>query len=99
MAHTPGVRRLIVIAFAAIQLVLLARLAIDFGMLSAEGELADLVIRLSETLAAPIQVVAEAIGVNFDAVPGSGMDLAILTALIGWSIVEAIALMVFGRSG
>lgn len=92
-------RRLIVLAFAAIQLVLVARLAIDFGMLSAEGDFAVLVIRLSEALAAPIEVVAEAIGVNFDAVPGSGMDPAILTALIGWSIVEAILLMIFGRSG
>lgn len=99
MSHTALVRRLIVLAFAAIQLVLVARLAIDFGMLSAEGDFADLVIRLSEALAAPIQVVAEAIGVNFDAVPGSGMDPAILTALIGWSIVEAIALMIFGRGG
>jgi hypothetical protein len=91
------VRRLIVLVFAAIQLVLVARLAIDLGMLSAEGDIAELVIRLSEALAAPIQVVAEAIGVNFDNVPGSGMDPAILTALIGWSIVEAIALMIFGR--
>ena len=92
-------RRLIVLAFGLIQLVLTARIAIDLGILPLEGDLAGLVVRLSEALAAPIQVVADAIGINFDAAPGAGLDPVILTALIGWSIVEAIALMVFGRSG
>jgi hypothetical protein len=92
-------RRLIVIAFGLIQLVLTARLAMDLGMFSAEGDLADLIVRLSEALASPIQVAAHAIGVSFEGFPGSGMDPAILTALIGWSIVEAIVLMIVGRSG
>lgn len=91
-------RRLIVIAFGIIQLVLTARIAIDLGILPSEGDLADIVVRLSEALAAPIQVVADAIGINFNAAPGTGLDPAILTALIGWSIIEAIALMIFGRA-
>ena len=92
-------RRLIILAFGVIQLILIARLAIDLGMLSAEGDLADNVIRLSEGLAAPIQALADAIGVDFSGIPGAGVDPAIVTALIGWSIIEAIALMIFGRSG
>jgi len=91
-------RRLIVLAFGIIQLVLTARIAIDLGILPSSGDLADIVVRLSEALAAPIQVVADAIGINFHAAPGTGLDPAILTALIGWSIIEAIALMIFGRS-
>ena len=92
-------RRLIVLVFGVIQLILVARLAIDFGMINAQGDLADTVIRLSEALAAPIQALADAIGVDFSGIPGAGIDPAILTALIGWSIVEAVALMIFGRSG
>jgi hypothetical protein len=87
------VRRILVIAFAAIQLVLAARIAIDVGMLPAEGGIADLVVPLSETLAAPIQGLADAVGIDFSGVPGAGIDPAIMTALIGWSIIEGIALL------
>jgi hypothetical protein len=90
-------RRLIVLTFGVLQLFLLARLAIDLRVVSAGGEVARVIVRLSEALAAPVQVVADAIGVNFDAAPGAGMDPAIITALIGWSVVEAILLMVFSR--
>jgi hypothetical protein len=89
------VRRIIVIVFGAIQAVLTARIAIDFGFLPAEGGIADLVVPLSETLAAPIQVVADAVGVDFSGIPGAGIDPAILTALIGWSIVEGLVLLAF----
>lgn len=88
-------RRLLVVVFGAIQLVLTARIAIDFGILPAEGAIADLVIPLSETLAAPIQAVADAVGVDFSGIPGAGIDPAIITALIGWSIIEGIALLAF----
>jgi hypothetical protein len=89
------VRRLIVLVFGAIQLVLTARIAIDFGFLPAEGGIADLVVPLSETLAAPIQAVADAVGLDFTAIPGAGIDPAIMGALIGWSIVEGLVLLAF----
>jgi hypothetical protein len=68
-------------------------------MLPSDGDLPTLIISLSEALASPIQVLADAIGIDFEGIPGAGMDPTILTALIGWSIIEAIVLMVFGRSG
>jgi hypothetical protein len=90
--------RLIVLAFGAIQLVLTARIAIDFGILPSDGAIADFVIPASEALAAPMQALADAIGVDFSGVPGAGIDPAILVALVGWSAIEGLALMIFSRS-
>ena len=90
--------RLIVLAFGAIQLILAARIGIDFGMIPADGAIADVVIPLSEALAAPMQALADAIGIDLGGVPGAGIDPAIVTALIGWSAIEGIALMIFSRS-
>lgn len=90
--------RLIVLAFGAIQLVLATRIAIDFGLIPSDGAIADVVIPLSEALASPMQALADAIGIDFGGVPGAGIDPAILTALIGWSAIEGLALMIFSRS-
>lgn len=88
-------RRLIVLAFGVIQLVLTARIAMDFGLFPAEGGLANAIVPLSEALAAPIQAVADAVGLDFSGIPGAGIDPAILGALIGWSIVEGVVLLAF----
>jgi hypothetical protein len=90
--------RLIVLAFGAIQLVLAARIAIDFGMLPSDGAIAEFVIPLSEALASPMQALADAIGIDLSGVPGAGIDPAILTALIGWTAIEGLVLMIFSRS-
>ena len=92
-------RQIIVIAFGAIQLILGARIAIDLGFLPAEGGIADFVIPTSEALAAPIQAIADAIGFDLSGIPGGGVDPVILAALIGWSIVEGIVLMLVGGIG
>jgi hypothetical protein len=51
-------RQLVVIVFGVIQLILVARIAIDLGALSAEGGNADFVITTTEALAAPVQALA-----------------------------------------
>jgi hypothetical protein len=90
---------LIVIGFGLIQLVLVGRIAIDLGFLSSEGNVADFVISASEALAAPVQAVSDAMGIHLVGVPGAGIDAAILAALLVWSLVEGILLMLFGRIG
>lgn len=90
--------RLIVMAFGVIQLILVARIAIDFGMLPSDGAIADLVIPVSEALATPMQAVADAIGLDLSGAPGAGIDPAILTALVGWTAIEGLALMIFSRT-
>jgi hypothetical protein len=89
------VRRLIILVFGAIQLVLTARIAIDLGMLPPEGGIAEVVVPLSDALVAPITAVADAIGFDFGGIAGAGFDPAILTALVGWSIVEGLVLLAF----
>ena len=90
--------RLVVLAFGMIQLVLAARIAIDIGMLPSNGAIADLVIPVSEALATPMQAVADAIGIPLNGAPGSGIDPAMVTALVGWTAIEGLALMIFSRS-
>jgi hypothetical protein len=90
--------RLIVLAFGVIQLILAARIAIDFGIIASDGAIAGLVIPVSEALASPMQALADAIGIDLSAVPGAGIDPAILAALVGWSAIEGLALMIFSRS-
>lgn len=90
--------RIIVLAFGAIQLILAARLAIDFGFLPSTGAIADFVTPASEALAAPIQALTDALGIDLGGAAGTGFNPAILAALVGWSAIEGLALMIFSRS-
>ena len=92
-------QHVIVIGFGLIQLVLVGRIAIDLGFLSSEGSVPDFVISASEALAAPVQAAADTMGVHLVGIPGAGTDPAILAALLVWSLVEGILLMLFGRIG
>ncbi len=89
-------RRLIVLAFAVIQLILVARILIDLDVLPGKGGLADLVIPLSEAVAAPVQKIAESFGNGFGS-PISGADPAIIAALVGWTVVEGLVVGVLAR--
>ena len=90
-------RRLILFAFGAIQLVLVARIAIDLDVLPASGDLAGFIVPLSDTLATPVRALGDAIGVDFTASAGS-VDPAIIAALVGWSAIEGIVLMIVART-
>jgi hypothetical protein len=90
-------RRLVLFAFGAIQLVLVARIAIDLGFLPAGGDLAGFIAPLSDTLAAPVRALGDAIGVDFTAAAGS-VDPAIIGALVGLSAIEGIVLMIVART-
>lgn len=88
--------RLIVAAFGVIQAVLGARILLDLGVLPSDMPLVDLIVPASDALAAPVTAIAE----RFGAEPpdfGMGLNPVIVTALIGWSLIEAVMLMVVGR--
>ncbi|HEY8169694.1 MAG TPA: hypothetical protein VIH24_01190 [Candidatus Limnocylindria bacterium] len=90
------IRTLIVAGFGVVQAVLTARVLLDLGVLPTDLPLADLIIPVSDALAAPIMALAE--GVGFEAPDvGMGMNPVILTALIGWSLIEMVVLMIVGR--
>ena len=88
--------RLIVVAFGVIQVVLGARILLDLGVLPTDMPLVDLIVPASDALAAPVTAIAE----RFGAEPpdfGMGLNPVIVTALIGWSLIEVVVLMVVGR--
>jgi len=91
-----SMRQLIFIGFGVIQAVLGARILLDVGVLPPDMPLVDLIVPISDALAAPVRAIAE----RFGAAPpdiGMGLNPVIVTALIGWSLIEAVVLMVLGR--
>ena len=54
--------RLIVVAFGVIQAVLGARILLDLGVLPSDMPLVDLIVPVSDALAAPVTVIAERFG-------------------------------------
>jgi hypothetical protein len=95
-ARMGPVRQLIVVAFAIIQAILGARILLDLGVLPADMPFVGFIEPASDALAAPVVALAERFGTESPGF-GSGLDPAIVTALIGWSVIEVVVLMVVGR--
>ena len=90
------VRQLIVVAFAVIQAILGLRILLDLGVLPGDMPFADVIEPASNALAAPVVALAERFGAEAPGF-GAGLDPAIVTALVGWSLIEIVVLMVIGR--
>ena len=90
------IRQLVVGAFGLVQLVLGARIMLDLGVLPSDMPFVGLIVPFSDALAAPITSLAERFGASPPGI-GAGLNPAIVTALIGWSLVEMVVLMVVGR--
>ncbi len=92
-------RRTVLLVFTLIQAVLVARILVDLGVIPDDGGFGEFVISLSDVLAAPVQGVSSGLdslfgGGGFTAIAGDGFDPAILAALAGWSVVEALVMRV-----
>lgn len=90
------IRQLVIAAFGLVQAVLGARILLDLGVLPTDMPFVNLIVPFSDMLAAPIIALAEWFGAGTPGV-GAGLNPAIVTALIGWSLIEMVALMVIGR--
>lgn len=96
----PGrlLRRAVVLAFAVIQLVLVARMVLDLGVIPEEGRWADLITTASDGLAAPVEGIGSGLGAfgggGTEMVAGEGLNAVIVSALIGWSVVEGLVMRV-----
>jgi len=93
------IRRLVVLAFALIQLVLVARILLDLGVIPADVRIAGPLVRASDALAAPVQRIGGELGSMLGGgalggVPGSGLNVAMLVALGGWTVVEGLVMRV-----
>jgi hypothetical protein len=99
------IRRIVLLAFAGIQLVLVARILVDLGVIPTEGAIAEYVLPLSDALAAPVKGLGDGMGGLFGggAIPGlgpvagQGLNPAMLAALFGWTVVEGLVLRVVGK--
>lgn len=98
------VRKLVVLAFAFIQLVLVARILLDIGVIPADFGWADGIVSLSDTLAAPVQGIGSGLGEIFGGgggVPGmglgEGLNPVMIAALLGWTVVEGLVLRVVSK--
>jgi hypothetical protein len=98
------IRRLVVLAFAVIQLILVGRILLDLGVLPTVGAIADIVVPWGDALAAPVQGLGNSLGGFFGsgAIPGlgaagGGLNPAMVAALAGWTIVEGLVLRVVGK--
>lgn len=92
-------RRLVVLVFALIQAVLVARVLLDLGVFSANSGFGEIVVSMSDFLAAPVQGVGSGLsglfgGTGLDSIAGDGLNPVMLVALAGWSIVEGLVMRV-----
>jgi hypothetical protein len=90
------IRQLIVVAFAVIQAILGLRILLDLGVLPTTMPFADVIELASNALAAPVVALADRFGAESPGF-GAGLDPTIVTALIGYSLIEIVVVMVVGR--
>jgi hypothetical protein len=94
------VRRLVVLAFAVIQLFLVARILLDLGVIPEDGFWGDLIIPVSDALAAPVEGISDALG-DFlggqGAIAGEEFNPVMLAALAAWTVVEGLVMRVVSK--
>lgn len=96
------IRRVVVLLFTLIQGVLIARIFIDLGVIPTENTFSDVIVFWSNFLAAPVQGIGSGLGTLFggggiEMIAGEGLDAVIVTALIGWTVVEKLAMRFFSK--
>lgn len=92
-------RRLVVLAFALIQLILVGRILLDAGVIPEEGQWGGRIVPWSDILTAPVQGIGSGFGSWFaggqiGAMAGEGFNPVMLVALAGWSVVEGLVMRV-----
>lgn len=93
------IRRIVLLGFALIQAVLVARILLDLGVIPLDSFAAGPIARWSTALAAPVRGVGGALPFNLGnvlmgGVPGQGFNVAMVGALGGWTVVEGLVMRV-----
>jgi hypothetical protein len=87
------VRRIIVLVFGLIQLVIGARIVLLLLDARASNDLVAGILNVSQVLVAPFEGILRTDALNAG---GSTLDVTALVALVGWTIAEVILLWVVG---
>lgn len=90
-------RRTVLLGFALIHTILVARILLDLGIIPSDNGIGELISSWSEVLAAPVQGIGSGIdslfgGGGFTAIAGDGFDPAIIAAIAGWTVVQALVM-------
>ncbi|MFL5680412.1 MAG: hypothetical protein ACJ77B_07415 [Chloroflexota bacterium] len=93
------VKRLVILAFGVVQLILLARIALDLHVVTLTGAPADAIVSASNAVAAPVRGIVKAFASSTGLAAGSGLDPLIVGALAAWSVVEGVVLTIGARFG
>ena len=92
------IRRIVMLGFALIQLVLVARILLDLGVIPSDTAVGDPIVRASEALAAPVERVGSGLpfGLGTGMLGGlvGGFNVSMILALAGWTVVEALVMRV-----
>jgi len=93
------IRRAVLLIFSLIHLVLVSRILLDLGVIPDDSGVGEIIVTLSNVLAAPVQGVGSGLdslfgGDGFTAIAGDGFDPAIVAALAGWSVVQGLVMRV-----
>lgn len=96
------VRKVVVLAFAVIQLILVTRILLEIGVVPADWGVSPSVVTWSDALAAPVSGIGSGLGDLFggEGIPGigpalgDGLNPLMIAALAGWTVVEGLVLRV-----
>lgn len=99
------VRKLVVLAFAVVQLALVARVLLDIGLIPVDWDFSPNIVSWSDLLAAPVAGIGGGLGdlLGGGGIPGvgpsvgAGLNPVMLAALAGWTIVEGLVLRVVAK--
>lgn len=90
------IRRIVVLGFALIQLVLVCRILLDFGVIPRGSFVGDPIVLGSDALAAPVRGIGGGFGSFLGGVGAGfgGINMAMVVALAGWTFVETLVMRV-----
>jgi hypothetical protein len=86
--------RIAVLAFSAVQAILVARILLDLGVIPEGWSINGFIASASDGLAAPVQ----GLGGMFGSSAGAGFNPAMMGALIGWTMVQTLVMRVVNKA-
>lgn len=89
-------KRIVVLAFSAIQAILVARILLDLGVTPEGWSINGFVVSASDAFAAPVSGLGDMFG-SFGGPAGAGFNPIMMGALIGWTMVESLVMRVVNK--